>query len=65
MRIHKNSDFSSIKKKPDNVEFGISDKNHEVCLCLCCKMSLTTLSCEINSFHFISFICNSGWPNYT
>jgi hypothetical protein len=31
MRIHKNSDFSGIKKKPDDVEFGISDKNHKVC----------------------------------
>lgn len=30
MRIHKNSDFSGIKKKPDDVEFGISDKNHKV-----------------------------------
>lgn len=30
MRIHKNSDFSSIKKKPDDVVFGISNKNHKV-----------------------------------
>jgi hypothetical protein len=31
VRIHKNSDFSGVKKKPDDVEFGISDKNHKVC----------------------------------